>query len=68
MMGCLGSVPTMKSVFDGRKYMQVEKGILDLLVNYLLYLSLNLWKLCISFYHPHFFHIEFEKKRCLFKF
>lgn len=52
-MGCLVSVPTMKSVFDGQKYIQAEKGILDFLINYLLYVSLNLWKLHI-FYHPFF--------------
>lgn len=59
MMGCLGSVLTVKSVFDGQKYIQAEKEILDLLINYILYLSLNLWKLHISFYHPLFLNIKF---------
>lgn len=55
MMDRLGPIPTMKSVFDGHKNMCVEKEILDLLVNHLLYLFLNLCKLNISFYHPPFF-------------
>lgn len=65
-MGRLGPIPTMKSVFNGHKDMCVEKEILDLLVNHLLYLFLNLCKLNISFYHPplFFFNMEFEENAC----